>query len=513
MPYSHIDVHSSAAQQELALALANLKTEFKLPQGFSEEVLAEVSAAIAAHRLPELDLTAQPFLSIDPPGSMDLDQAMFLEPFAGPDPVPDAADSRNTADGPAPTYLVHYAIADVPSFVPPAGALDSETRHRGQTVYTPDGRVPLHPARMSEDAASLLPGRLRSAFVWQIALDAAGEEISTTVRRAAIRSVARLDYAQAQAMIDGDSSPELANETDGAVAQTLCLLKEIGLKRIALEHKRGGASLNVPRQEVEFDGDRYRLVFRPALPVEDWNAQISLLTGMAAAALMLEGRVGILRTMPEPDAASVDRYRRQTVVLAKPWPVDIPYGDYLRSLDTSDPQQLALMHAATSLFRGAGYTPFDGELPPHSVQAAVAAPYAHTTAPLRRLVDRFVLAICAALCAGESVPQWARDALAQLPSIMMASDQLANKVDRAAIDTVEAAVLSAHVGAEFDAVVISGPKSNGNGNAPASPKSIIQLKDPAVSAYCAGALEPGTNVRVRLLQADIATRTVLFTTL
>ncbi len=507
MPYSHIDVHSSAAQQQLALALANLKTEFKLPQRFSEEVLAEVGASIAAHRLPELDLTAQPFLSIDPPGSMDLDQAMFLEPFTGSNPAPHAAS------GPAPTYVVHYAIADVPSFVPPSGALDSETRHRGQTMYTPDGRVPLHPARMSEDAASLLPGRIRSAFVWRIALDAAGEEVSTTVRRAAIRSVARLDYAQAQAMIDDGSSPVPRTETSAAVARTLDLLKEIGLKRIALEHKRGGASLNVPRQEVEFDGDRYRLVFRPALPIEDWNAQISLLTGMAAAALMLEGKVGILRTMPEPDAASVDRYRRQTVVLAKPWPEDMPYGDYLRSLDTSDPQQLALMHAATSLFRGAGYTPFDGELPQHSVQAAVAAPYAHTTAPLRRLVDRFVLAICSTLSAGESVPQWARDALPQLPAIMMASDQLANKVDRAAIDTVEAAVLSAHVGTEFDAVVISGPKSNGNGNAHASPKSIIQLKDPAVSAYCAGALEPGTNVRVRLLQADIGTRTVLFTTL
>ncbi len=174
MPYSHIDVHSSAAQQKLALALANLLTEFKLPQRFSEEVLAEVSAAIAAHRLPELDLTAQPFLSIDPPGSMDLDQAMFLERFTGPHPVPDAAAGPNAAADPTPSYLVHYAIADVPSFVPPAGALDSETRHRGQTVYTPDGRVPLHPALLSEDAASLLPGRIRSAFVWRIALDAAG---------------------------------------------------------------------------------------------------------------------------------------------------------------------------------------------------------------------------------------------------------------------------------------------------------------------------------------------------
>ncbi len=60
------------------------------------------------------------------------------------------------------------------------------------------------------------------------------------------------------------------------------------------------------------------------LPVEDWNAQISLMTGMAAAKLMLEGGVGILRTMPAPDAerssASAARSRRS----ARPGPRTSP---------------------------------------------------------------------------------------------------------------------------------------------------------------------------------------------
>jgi exoribonuclease R len=495
VPYSRIDVHASAAQQQLAQALADLKTEFKLPGAFSPEVLSELAQTMAAQQLPDLDLTALPFITIDPPGSQDLDQAMLLE--------------RHDQG-----YVVHYAIADVPSFVPPGGALDEETRRRGQTVYTPDGRVPLHPARMSEGAASLLAGQVCAAFVWEIRLAPSGETVSTRVRRARIRSVAKLSYEQAQQMLDGVASPSGSWHDDGgsppaAVVGTLRLLKEIGLKRIGLEHQRGGASLNAPKQEVEHDGEQYQLVFRPPLPVEDWNAQISLLTGMAAAQLMLAGKVGILRTMPEPDKGATDRYRLQTVALGRPWPESMPYGDYLRSLNNSDPKQVALMHAATSLFRGAGYTPFDGAEPERTVQAAVAAPYAHTTAPLRRLVDRFVLVICAALSAGEEVPQWARDALPALPAIMAASDQLANKVDRAAVDAVEAALLSSHIGQEFDAVVVSGPRSNGNGNGNAA-RSIIQIKEPAVSAYCEGSLEPGSTVRVELLQADIASRTVLF---
>ncbi|MCQ9165377.1 MULTISPECIES: RNB domain-containing ribonuclease [unclassified Arthrobacter] len=484
MPYSHIGVKGSAAQQALAEALAALSVEFDLPDGFGPDVLAEVETVIAGHTLPEPDLTALPFITIDPPGSLDLDQAMYLE---------------RKGSG----YVVHYAIADVPSFVPAGGALDTETRRRGQTFYTPGNRIPLHPVPLSEGAASLFANNPRSAFVWEIELAADGSQLSARVRRATVRSIAKLGYAEAQDMLDAGTAP-------ADYAGTLELLREIGTKRIGLERARGGASLNVPAQEVEFVDGRYVLQFRPALPLEDWNAQISLLTGMAAAQVMLEGKVGILRTMPAPDDGAVAAYRMQTVALGKPWEEGMEYGAYLRTLDTSDPRQLALMHAAATLFRGAGYTPFNGEVPEEVVQAAVAAPYAHATAPLRRLVDRFVLAICAALCSGSEAPDWAVQALDGLPEIMSASNQLASKVDKAAIDTVEAALLSHRVGTEFDAVVLAGPRQNGHTTKAGAARSTIQIADPAVTGYCEGALEPGTVVRVKLVTADIARRTIQF---
>lgn len=484
VPYSHIGVRSSAAQQSLAQALAALSDEFKLPDGFGADVLAEVDAVIAGHQLPAPDLTALPFITIDPPSSQDLDQAMYLE---------------RSGDG----YVVHYAIADVPSFVPAGGPLDAETRRRGQTVYTPGQRIPLHPLPLSEGAASLFANDPRSAYVWEIHLGADGSQSSATVRRATVQSIAKLGYEEAQEMHDAGTAP-------AAVAGILALLAEIGTKRIALERARGGASLNVPAQEVEFVDGKYVLKFRPNLPIEDWNAQISLLTGMAAAQVMIEGKVGILRTMPAPDEEAIAAYRLQSVALGEPWGEDLAYGAYLRTLNTADPKHLALMHAATTLFRGAGYTPFNGEVPEHVLQAAVAAPYAHTTAPLRRLVDRFVLAICASLCAKEEVPDWAIAALDELPEIMAASNQLANKVDRAAIDTVEAALLSHRVGSEFDAVVLAGPKKNGHGSKVAAARSSIQIQEPAVTAYCDGDLEPGTVVRVTLASVDIAKRSIKF---
>ena len=54
------------------------------------------------------------------------------------------------------------------------GPLEAETWVRGQTIYLPDGRIPLHPAVLSEDAVSLFPDVDRAAVVWTIDVDAGG---------------------------------------------------------------------------------------------------------------------------------------------------------------------------------------------------------------------------------------------------------------------------------------------------------------------------------------------------
>ncbi len=454
----------------LAQTLETIRDDLELTADFSPEVEAEAAATVASVSLPIEDLTAIEFVTIDPEGAVDLDQAVHI--------------ARNGAG-----FVVSYAIADVPLFVPHGGAVDAEARRRGQTMYAPDGRIPMHPVAISESAASLLAGQSRSAFVWTFELDAAANVTATTLRRAQVRSRRQLSYGQAQASID-----------DGSATESLQLLKEVGLGRVVLERERGGASLNRTDEEVEFDDGHYLLVRRNPLPVEEWNAQISLMTGMAAATIMIAGGTGILRTMPAPDDETLDNFRRQVAALGCPWPLDQPYGEYLRGLDSAEPRGLAAVHAATSLFRGAGYTAFDGEVPEERIQAAVAAPYAHTTAPLRRLVDRFVLVTCEALVAGRPVPDWVREALPTLPKAMGRSDSLASRLDRASVDAIEAALLSGRVGDEFE-VVVTGAR-NGGGN--------IQLTDPVVTATIVGEVTAGDTVRAVLVAADIASGTIEF---
>ncbi|WP_068428249.1 RNB domain-containing ribonuclease [Piscicoccus intestinalis] len=464
----------------LTAAFAKIRAENEVPDEFPPEVLAEAQEAARSTTPPERDETGVEFITIDPPGSKDLDQALAID-----------------ADGSG--YRVRYAIADVPAFVAPGGAVDLEARRRVQTLYLPDGRSPLHPAVLSEGAASLLPDSERSAYVWDLRLDADAVVAETQVYRARVRSRAQLDYASVQADLDAGRAPRVIE-----------LLAQVGPRRIDLELARGGASLPMPEQEVHVEGSGpdavYRLRYRPPAPVEDYNAQISLLTGMAAADLMLQGGVGILRTMPPPDEKAVSRFRRVVAAHGLSWPQEQSYGAFLRGLDRTDPVHLAIIHEATGLFRGAGYTPFDGTRPEQVEHAAVAAAYAHVTAPLRRLVDRFGLAACAALSAGEEVPDWVRAALPELPEIMRAGDRRASAIERACTDAVEAAELHDQVGQEFAAVVVDDRGEKGY---------VVALIDPAIVAPCRrpeGAAAPaaGDAVRVRLLEADIEARRVSF---
>ncbi|CAM3201833.1 Ribonuclease R [Arthrobacter ulcerisalmonis] len=473
-------IHAPA--NALEEALAALRIELELPGEYPAAAVQDAEAAVAALQLPALDLTAVEFLTIDPATSTDLDQALFIEPDGG-------------------GYRVLYAIADVPAFVTPGGPLDAETRRRGQTFYAPDGRIPLHPEVISEAAGSLLPDQECSAFVWDFRLDTDAVVESVRVQRATIRSRAKLSYRGVQADLDA-----------GTAGPVLVLLKEVGIKRVEQERQRGGASLNMPEQEiVQLPDGGYQIAAAWQLPVEDWNAQISLMTGMAAAQLMITGKIGILRTMPAPDEKSLNHFRIQTQALGKPWQGTLSYGEYLRTLDATDPRQLAILHSAGMLFRGAAYTAFDGEAPANVIQSAIGAAYAHTTAPLRRLVDRFVLVLCEALSNGKDVPSWVREALPSLPEIMSSSDQLASRMERMALDTVEAALLVNHVGQEFDAIVIAGSKpARDNGSSGSNGSGTVQIAEPAVTARCAGELESGTKVRVRLVSADISTREVHF---
>ena len=445
-----------------------------LPEAFPPDVEAAAARAAQAPRLPALDRSDLPLVTIDPPGAMDLDQALHIE---------------RRGDG----YRVHYAIADVGAFVSPGDPVDLEAHRRGETLYGADAKVPLHPKALSEDAASLLPGQLRPALLWTMDLDAAGEGVAVDVRRARVRSRARFDYAGVQAAIEAGGGDPLWSA-----------LREVGRLREERERARGGISLPLPEQALEERDGRWQLSYRARHPVEDWNEQVSLLTGMAAAHLMTEGGVGLLRTLPPPQDWMLQRLRRTARALRLDWPAGTGYQDFVRSLDPRDPKAIAMMVACTGLLRGAAYVAFDGRAPGDATHWALASTYTHATAPLRRLVDRYTGETCLALCAGEPVPDWVREALPGLPATMAASGQRAGRFEHAVIDLAEAIALAPRVGETFEGSVVERGKDPARGTAMLPALAI----EAPVSAEAP--LPLGETVRLRLAEADPETRVVRF---
>lgn len=449
-----------------------LRDELEVPGDFASDVLDDAERACANSKPVGADRTDIEFVTIDPAGSRDLDQAVHL---------------ARAGDG----YLVSYAIADVGSFVEPGSALDAETHRRGQTLYFPDTRVPLHPPVLSEGAASLLPDQVCPAVLWQIGLDATGEVTSVDVERATVRSRAQLDYVGAQAAMQRGSLPA-----------AVTLLEEIGRLRLARARARHAINLDLPEQTVSADEQQgWKLALRKPLPIEQYNAEISVLTGMCAAQLMLGAGFGLLRTVPPPERGAVEALRRAARALHVDWPDGAAPGDVLSGLDRGDPRHVAFIDHAVALLRGAGYVSFETAPAQPPTHAGIGAPYTHVTAPLRRLVDRYTSEICLALHAGTAVPDWVRTDLPALPEQMQASDQRARTIDRAVVDMTEAWLLREHVGERFAAVVIDANEHSGT----------IVVDEPPVRARCDGdALPVGEHITARLVAADVDKRTVRF---
>jgi exoribonuclease R len=365
--------------------------------------------------------------------------------------------------------------------------LDVEAWSRGETQYLPDGRAGLYPPVLAEGAVSLLPDGPRPAVVFAVRVDPEGAVTLAGVERAIVRSRAKLAYTTVTDDQLPDGFAELARRIQGA------------------EDRRGASRVEPPEQAVErtdpTDGGApgYALVFRDRLATEDRNAALSLATNLAVADALLHAGTGLFRVMPEPDEHAVRRLRHTADAFGVPWRPEETLVALERRLDGHDPRQAAMMLAIRRAAGGARYVPFEpGVIPWHS---AMAATYAHATAPLRRLADRYVVRAALAVANGDAVPAAVVDAFTKLPDVMQRADAKAGQIDRAVIDLAEAVVLGAQVGTTFDAVVTDVDDRGAR----------VQLREHAVvGRVTAHGVQPGDAVRLELVGADPVQRRIDF---
>lgn len=444
--------------------IRRIRAELDLPSGFPPE--AALGAVAAARRRPvertRVDRTDWPFVTLDPADAVDLDQAFTIE-RAGVE------------------LLLHYAIADVSAFVEPGDAVDQEAWRRGVTVYLPEQKARLYPAALSEGAASLLPDGPRPAVVFTVRVGETGDVRLQAAERSTIRSRAKLDYTTVRPAELPDGFAELARRIEAA------------------EDRRGAPRVEFPDQELEQVDGAWVLRINHRLETEDQNAAMSLAANLAVADALLAAGTGLFRVMAEPAARSIERLRHTALAFGLTWPAEQSLADFRRTLDRTDPRANAFLVAVRRAGGAAAYRPLDPEGRERPWHSAMAATYAHATAPLRRLADRYVVDAAVAVAAGRPVDEHVEAAFGELPKVMAHAESVANRADRAVIELAEAVIMAGREHEVFDAVVVDEDRHG----------TLVQLIDPAVLAHVhAHHVDPGDRIRVRLHAVDVTARTI-----
>ena len=442
--------------------LAAIRKQYDVPAAFAPNIAA--AAEIAAKRPPieHVDRTDWPFVTLDPATSTDLDQAF-------------------TIDRVGDDLLLHYAIADVAWFVNDGDVVATEAWQRGNTMYLPDAKAGLYPPVLAEGAASLLPDGPRPSVIFHVRLSSAGLATLDGAERAIVRSRAKLAY-------DSVKPTELPADFD-----------EFARRVTAAAEARGAVALSPPEQAVERRDGGYQLELRPRLASELNNAAMSLATNLAVADVMFHAGIGLFRVMAEPDERSLRRLRHTAQAFGLAWGRDESLKVFTHRLDPNRPADAAFAMAERRAGGGADYVPFEpGTTPWH---AAMAATYAHVTAPLRRLADRYVVQTALALANGREVPAQVQAAIKKLPATMDRAEAVASRIERAVIDLAEAVTMQGREGEIFKAVVIDDDED----------ATRIQLCDVAVVAKVqARGVRPGDELRVKLVAVDLVGRNVQF---
>ncbi|HEY0274899.1 MAG TPA: ribonuclease R [Paenirhodobacter sp.] len=406
-----------------------------IPDDFPAAVMAEADAAIPAALTGREDLTALPFVTIDPADARDHDDACLVI----------ADDNPANPDG----FLLWVAIADVAHYVTPGSALDREARKRGNSTYFPDRVVPMLPDRLSGDLCSLHEGVTRAVIAVRMTVDSTGQKRAHHFTRALIRSAGSLEYAQVQEAHDGrpDAQCEpLLQEVIEPLYACYEALKRARAVRQPLE-------LDLPERQIMIDdaGKVSSVRFKERLDAHKLIEEFMVLANVAAAEELERLRRPLLyRVHEEPPPDKLESLRdvaqASGFTLAKGQVLKTAHlNRLLAQAEGSEFDELVNISTLRAMTQ-AYYAPRNlGHF------GLALRSYAHFTSPIRRYSD---LIVHRALITGHV---WGKDGLSpfDIDNLDDTAQQISDTerrsmaAERDTTDRYLAAYLSDRVGSEF----------------------------------------------------------------
>ena len=408
----------------------------EIPLTFSPAALREAEAAKPATLAGREDWRDLPLVTIDPPDAKDHDDAVHAQ--TDPDP--------NNKGG----YIVDVAIADVAFYVRPGSALDRDALIRGNSVYFPDRVVPMLPERISNDLCSLVPGEPRGALAVRMVIASDGRKRSHSFHRILMRSAAKLNYAQAQAAIDGrpdDITGPLLDPILRPLYDAYAVVKRARDERDPLD-------LDLPERKIllKSDGTVDRVVVPERLDAHRLIEEFMILANVAAAEMLERKALPLIyRVHDEPTLEKVHNLQEFLKTL------DLPFAK-------SGALRPSMFNRVLAQVRGHDSEPLVNEVVLRSqAQAEYSAEnyghfglnlrrYAHFTSPIRRYADLIVhRALIRGLGLGEgALPESASpESLSEVAAEISVTERRAMKAERETADRLIAHFLADRIGASF----------------------------------------------------------------
>jgi ribonuclease R len=408
--------------------------EFGLPGPFPEGSLAE--ARRQAERFREevpagrRDCTERVVVTIDPVDARDFDDAISLE----------RVDRGH--------WLLGVHIADVSHFVEEGSPLDQEARARGTSVYLPDRVIPMLPEIVSNNLASLQPGRVRYARTCWIEFSPEGIPVHAEEERSAITSKRRFTYEEVDVFLaDPDTGAvEMTDDVRALLGRMRDLARMLRSRRMA----RGSLELSMP--EVKIDLDRDGRVSGAHVVENTESHQIieefMLAANEAVAGMLAAAGAGFLRRIhPAPDLRKLRQLTEFVSELG--FEVDTLESRFelqrLLDMARGRPEEHAVHYAVLRSLSRAAYGPQeDGHY------ALASDCYCHYTSPIRRYPDLTVHRALDLLARGRRA---AGDGLPRLGEECSLLERRAEAAERELVKLKLLIFLSGRKGEEMNAVV------------------------------------------------------------
>ncbi|MBF2049375.1 MAG: ribonuclease R family protein [Leptolyngbya sp. IPPAS B-1204] len=384
-----------------------------LPRQFSEAVLEEAKSLPTKLRKADLkqrvDLRPLPTITIDGPLNPTgpaIDDALTLEELG------------------ADHWRLGIHIADVSYYIEPDSRLDIEARRRGTSIYLGENVLRMLPERVHQ-CCSLAAGQDRLAVSVLLTLTSDGQVVEFEIQPTVIQVDHRLDYQQAQAIVQRHDSPEDSATRPAAyplptldelrefepvfemLDQLFILSQAIRAQRL----QRGAFDLNLPEKifpneanpelskflstkfQYDDEGALGAMVVSSLLPARSIVTELMLLANQIVASHLLALQVpAIYRVHRAPDPSDV----QELLKLVSNMGIDahleqedvVHPRDYQRLVEqfAESKTEKVLTYLLLSTFKPAVYSTTPGQ----HFGLALDDGYTHFTSPLRRYPDLLV---------------------------------------------------------------------------------------------------------------------------